>query len=76
MVVPRRTPIRRLTALCCWVKVAECRLPCYAAPLVLGAWRCGPACQALRTVRSGWLGAALVSGDRHSVIVQRLTVRR
>ena len=38
-----------LTALCWWVKMAECRLPCYAAPLVLGAGRCGRACQALRT---------------------------
>src|SRR5215469_9773420 len=30
----RRTPIRRSTAWCCWAKAAECRLPCYAAPLV------------------------------------------
>jgi hypothetical protein len=57
------SPNRRLTASCCWVKAAECRLPCYAASLVLGAGRCRPACQALRTVRSGWQGAARVSDD-------------
>jgi hypothetical protein len=63
---PAWEPNRRLKALCCWVKVAGCRLPCYAAPL--GARRCGPACQALRTVRSGWVrsasAAAVHFGDR------------
>ena len=38
-----RSPIRRSTAWCCWAKAAECRLPCYAAPLV---WASGDA---------GWL---------------------
>ena len=57
----RGTPIRHLTALCCWVKVAECRWPCYAAPLVLGAGRCGLACQATEDGPVGLAGCGPAS---------------
>ena len=52
-----KLPIRRSAAWCCWAKAAECRLPCYAAPLVLGIGRCGLAYQASgRSGRAGGCG--------------------